>query len=569
VQLGTLVRIPRTYKNLQRLREIVGVVVKYGFGDLVARLELENALELGRSLVRFRRQRRELVHYTTEERIRMAFEELGPTFVKLGQILATRPDVIPMAVVHELRKLQDAVPPFGSAAARAQIESEIGHPIAELFAEFEDAPIAAASIAQVHRARLPSGEEVAVKVRRPGLEQVIGTDLEILRGLATLLEENAPELRGYAPVEMVEEFARAIQLEVDLSNEASNMQRFARNFAGDPQVHVPVLYESHSTSAVLTMEFVDGIKAKDLAGLDAAGIDRKKLAAAGVEFCLRQVFDHGFFHADPHPGNLFVLPGGVIAPIDMGMMGVLEPEMIDALLELLVGILLRDAEKIARLFARLDLVDERVDRVRLRRDIAALLERYATLPIGEVDVAALIASLFEVLQRHHVRVPPELLLMGKALATVDGMARDLDPTLDPIEAVRPYVLKTWLRRLADPRFLARDWIQTANDIVETATTLPGDLRAIARDLRRGELRIATRHEGLETGIREQARSANRQLLALLVAATTLASSILVASNAGAMLGPLPITAWLGIAGLLLAGSGFWLLAYGVLRSGRF
>jgi len=569
VELGALVRIPRTFKNLQRLREILGVIVKYGFGDLVARLEIENALELGLSLLRFRRQRRELVRYTTEERIRMAFEELGPTFVKLGQILATRPDLIPMTLIVELRKLQDAVPPFGSAAARNQIESALGRPIAELFAEFDDAPIAAASIAQVHRARLFSGEEVAVKVRRPGLEQVIGTDLEILRGLASLLEENAPELRAYAPAEIVEEFARAITLEIDLSNEASNMQRFARNFAGDPKVHVPQLFETHSKPAVLTMEFVRGIKAKDIPGLDAAGIDRRKLAAGGVEFCLRQVFDHGFFHADPHPGNLFVLPGEVIVPIDMGMMGVLEPELVDALLELLVGILLRDAEKIARLFARLELIDDRVDRVRLRRDIAALLERYASLPIGQVDVAALIGSLFEVLQRHRVRVPPELLLMGKALATVDGMARDLDPTLDPIEAVRPYVLKTWLRRLADPRFLARDWIRAASDIIETATTLPGDLRAIARDLRRGELRIATRHEGLESLVREQARSANRSLLAVLVGATTLASSLLIASGTGALLGPLPITAWLGVAGLTLAGSGFWLLAYGVLRSGRF
>ena len=569
MQLGALVRIPRTFKNLARLREILGVIVQYGFGDLVARLELESTLELARSLVRFRRQRRELVRYTTEERIRMAFEDLGPTFVKLGQILATRPDLIPMSLVIELRKLQDAVPPFGSEAARNQIESALGRPIAELFAEFDDAPIAAASIAQVHRARLFSGEEVAVKVRRPGLEQVIGTDLEILRGLASLLEENAPELRAYAPAEIVEEFARAITLEIDLSHEASNMQRFARNFADDPQVHVPKLFEAYSSPAVLTMEFVRGIKAKDLAGLDAAGIDRKKLAAGGVEFCLRQVFDHGFFHADPHPGNLFVLPGEVIAPIDMGMMGSLEPEMIDALLELLVGILLRDAEKIARLFARLGLIDERVDRVRLRRDIAALLERYAALPIGEVDVAALIGNLFEVLQRHRVRVPPELLLMGKALATVDGMARDLDPTLDPIEAVRPYVLKTWLRRLADPRFLARDWIRAASDLVETATTLPGDLRAIVRDLRRGELRLATRHEGLDTLLREQARSANRSLLALLVAATTLGSAILVASGTGPLLGPLPVTAWLGIAGLGLAGSGFWVLAYGVLRSGRF
>jgi len=317
------------------------------------------------------------------------------------------------------------------------------------------------------------------------------------------------------------------------------------------------------------MEFVRGIKARDIAALDAAGIDRKALAASGVEFCLRQVFDHGFFHADPHPGNLFVLPGGVIAPIDMGMMGTLEPEMIDALLELLVGILLRDAEQIAKLFARLGLIDDRVDRPRLRRDIGDLLERYASVPIGQVNVAALIGQLFEVLQRHRVRTPPELLLMGKALATVDGMARDLDPTLDPIEAVRPYVLKTWLRRLADPRFLARDWIRAASDLFETATTLPGDLRAIVRDLRRGELRIATRHEGLDTLLREQARSANRSLLALLVAATTLGSAILVASGTGPLLGPLPVTAWLGIAGLGLAGSGFWVLAYGVLRSGRF
>jgi ubiquinone biosynthesis protein len=569
MQLGALVRIPRTVKNLQRLREIVGVVVKYGFGDLVARLELEGTVELTRNLLRFRRERRELVRYTTEERIRMALEELGPTFVKLGQILATRPDLIPLGLVHELRKLQDAVPPFGSAAARAQIESSLGRPIDALFASFDDEPIAAASIAQVHRAVLSGGDRVAVKVRRPGLAQVIGTDLEILRGLASLLEENAPELRAYAPVEIVEQFAHAILLEIDFGHEASNMQRFARNFAGDANVHVPRVYASHSSDAVLTMELVDGVKAKDLAGLDAAGIDKKRLAQVGVEFCLRQVFDHGFFHADPHPGNLFVLPGGVIAPIDMGMMGELEPELVDALLELLVGVLLRDAEKIVRLLARLGLVDDDVDRLRLRRDVGELLERYASVPIGQVDVAALIGRLFEVLQRHRVRVPPELLLMGKALATVDGMARDLDPTLDPIEAVRPYVLKTWLARLADPRFLARDWIRAAQELVEAATTLPGDLRAITRDLRRGTLATRTRVEGLETLVREQSRSANRSALALLVAATTLGSAWLLASGSGPSLGPLPLTAWLGLAGLLFAGSGFWLLAYGVLRSGRF
>ncbi|RIK98605.1 MAG: hypothetical protein DCC71_20865 [Proteobacteria bacterium] len=569
MQLGALVRIPRTYKNLQRLREIASVVVKYGFGDLVARLELESTVDLARTLVRFRRERRELVRYTTEERIRMAFEELGPTFVKLGQILATRPDLVPMSLVLELRKLQDAVPPFGSDAARQQVEAELGRPIAELFAEFEPMPIAAASIAQVHRARLPSGEEVAVKVRRPGLAQTIATDLEILRGLAALLEQNVPELSAYAPGEIVEQFAAAITLEIDFRNEASNMQRFARNFAGDRSVHVPVVYESHSTDGVLTMEFVRGHKAKDREALEASGIDTKRLAQIGVEFCMKQVFEHGFFHADPHPGNLFVLPGPVIVPIDMGMMGTLETELVDALLELLVGVLLRDAGKIVSLFERLELVDERVDRKRLARDLTGFLERYADVPIGQVNVAALIGTLFEMLQRHRVRVPSEMLLIGKALATVDGMARDLDPTLDPIEAIRPYVLKTWLKRLADPRFLARDWIDAAREAVETATTLPRDLRVIASNLRRGELRTVTQLAGLETLVREHARSANRSVLALLVGFNTLASALLIASGTGPLLGPLPITAWLGLVGLLLSGSGFWLLTYGVLRSGRF
>jgi ubiquinone biosynthesis protein len=215
------------------------------------------------------------------------------------------------------------------------------------------------------------------------------------------------------------------------------------------------------------------------------------------------------------------------------------------------------------------LVAERVDRKRLLRDVADFLDRYASVPIGQVNVAALVGTLFEILQRHHVRVPSELLLIGKALATVDGMARDLDPTLDPIEAIRPYVLRTWLRRLSDPRFLARDWIELAGDTVTAATSFPRDVHAILTDLRRGELALRVRSEGLETLIRESSRSANRSALALLVGSATLGSAWLLASGAGPALGPLPITAWLGLAGLGLAGSGFWILAYGVLRSGRF
>src|SRR4029453_18805808 len=311
------------------------------------------------------------------------------------------------------------------------------------------------------------------------------------------------ELRPYAPREIVEEFASAITREADFGLEAANMQRFARNFAGDPHVHVPIVYESYSAPSVLTMEFIRAHKVRDRAALEAAGIDPRKLAAVGVEFCLKQVFEHHFFHADPHPGNLFVLPGEILVPIDMGMMGTIDAALVHALLELLVGVLLRDADQIVRLFARQGLIAERVDKTRLRRDVADFLDRYPTVPIGQGNVPARVGTLFEILQRHRVRVPSELLLIGKALATIDGMARDLDPTLDPIEAVRPYVLRTWLRRLSDPRFLARDWLELASDTATAVTSFPRDAHAILTDLPRGERALRVRPAGLQPLARGQ------------------------------------------------------------------
>jgi ubiquinone biosynthesis protein len=569
VQLGTLVRLPQTVKNLQRLREILAVVAKWGFNDLVVRLDLENVVERTRNLVLWRRNREAAVRYTPEERIRHAFEELGPTFVKLGQILATRPDLIPMSLVLELRKLQDDVPPFDGALARAQVEASLGRPIEAVFARFDERPLAAASIAQVHRARLHSGEEVVVKVRRPNLEAIVRTDLEIMRTLAALLEQNAPEMQQWRPLAIVEEFQRALSREVDLTNEAFNLVRFAANFARDPHVHVPKAYLDASSDAVLTVEFIDGVKMSDLPGLERMGIDRKRLAQVGVEFCLKQVFEHGFFHADPHPGNLFVLPGEVIAPIDMGMMGSLEPELVDALLELLVGMLLRDADKIVKLLFRLGLIDDRVDVPVMRRDVKELIDRYWAVPIGEVDVATLIGRLFEVLQRHRVVMPSELLLIGKALATVDGMARELDPQLDPLRAIRPYILKQYLRRLSDPRWLARDVVDTGRAWLEAVSAVPGDLRAITRELRRGDLQLRTRVEGIEALVREQGRSANRSALATVLAATLIGSAWLLTAEVGPRVLGLALTSWLGIGGLLLAAGGWSLLVLGFLRSGRF
>ncbi len=570
MRLATLVGLPRTVRNLQRLREIVGVVAKYGFGDLVARLDLfESSRDLARSLLRWRKQPDAIVDASTEARIRMALEELGPTFVKLGQILATRPDLIPMSLILELRKLQDHVPPFSPAEARRQVETELGRPIEAVFERFATEPLAAASIAQVHRARLLGGDEVVVKVRRPGLTAAVRTDVEILQALAELAEENAPELRQYSLVAIADEFARAIGREIDLSHEAANMQRFARNFADDAHVRVPRVYPEASTGKVLTMEFIDGVKATDLASLDAQGIDRKKLAQLGVDFCLKQVFEHGFFHADPHPGNIFVLPGEVIAPLDMGMMGTLEPDTIDDLLVLLAGVLLRDVDKLIRLFLRMGLIDDRADVARLRRDLTELIDRYASVSLASVDVSAYLASLFEMLQRYHVVVPSDLLLIAKAMSTVEGMARELAPDLDPMQAMRPYILQVYLRRLSDPRFLARDWIEVARSLGTLVADLPGDLHRITRDLRRGDLTLSVRAHGMDGWVREQARGQNRVGMSILVASVVLGSSWMIASGAGPELLGLRLSTWLGLFGLGTAGIGYLPEGFGFLRSGRF
>ncbi|MCA9772171.1 MAG: AarF/ABC1/UbiB kinase family protein, partial [Myxococcales bacterium] len=385
MQFTTLMRIPQTYKNLARLREILGVVVKYGGGDLVARLELEGYLELGRNLLRFQQTKHEVARFTTEQRIRMAFEELGPTFIKLGQILATRPDLIPMPLVVELRQLQDNVPPFSPAASKRQIEEELGKPVEELFARFEEQPLAAASIAQVHRATLKTGEEVVIKVRRPNLAEIIKTDLDIMGLLAEMIDKNIPESRQYDPVGMARQFARSILVEIDLSHEAFNIHKFARNFEGDPHIHVPRVFDEFSTDKILTMEFIQGIKASHIDEIVAAGMDRSELSRIAIDFVMRQTFVHGFFHADPHPGNIFILPNHVIAPIDMGMMGTLDQEMIDNLLELIVGIVLRDIDKILKLFQKLDLIDEAVDFAGLRKDGQELLDRYSTASLVDVD----------------------------------------------------------------------------------------------------------------------------------------------------------------------------------------
>ena len=521
-----LASIPNRIRSLPRLPQIVRVLAKYGFGDVVGRIGLDSALHAIRSRV-FSSVDARFHALSTEERLRLMLEDLGPTFVKLGQVMATRPDMIPMSLIQELRKLQDKVKPFDTEGIRAHVEAELRRPIAEVFAEFDDKPLAAASIAQVHLARLEDGRRVVLKIQRPNLERVIETDLVLLYWLAELAEERLPEIRRYQPLELVSEFHRSILKEIDFETEAYHIRRYAKNFAGDPEVYVPALIDELTTSKILCEEFIDGIKLNDPELHRRADIDLKRIARSGVRIIIEQALVHGFFHADPHPGNIFVLPGNRICFIDFGMMGILDQERIDELLQFLVAILTRDVERMTRLFARLDLIGEDVDVRGLQRDVDDLICRFQSIELARLDVGKFLNQVFEVIIRHDVKVPADLLLVGKALATIEGVGRDIYPELNALEEIRPIILKIWLRRMADPSYHARGARRAFEDGLLLLETAPRELRLALRKLREGGLTLKADLDDLRAATRAQAQSTNRLALAVVIGSLALAAAYLI------------------------------------------
>lgn len=572
MDLINLMRWPQRIRNLQRFRQILGVVARYGFGDLITRLDLDTHLSWVRRLVgrAFRRHAPEpAVVYITEERIRMALEELGPTFIKFGQILATRADLIPMSLVLELRKLQDQVPPFPPEEAVRIIERELGAPLAALFSRFEHEPIAAASIAQVHVAYLPSGEKVVIKVQRPNLQRILAIDLDILRILARLVEERIPESRPYNPTGIVEEFSRSIFQEIDFTREAYHIVRFAENFKGVDFVYVPQLFKSHCSARVLTMEFIEGIRGDDYAAMDRAGLDRKLLAERGTQAILKQVFVDGFFHADPHPGNLFILPENVICLIDYGLMGTVDEERVDELLIFLVSILTGNLDKMVNLFSQMELIDERVNVRAMKSEMKTLLDRYNRLPLGEIDIAVLIQEIFEIIQRYRVTAPPDLFLMAKAVATMEGVGQGLYPAFDPLANMRDFLLQIYLKRLTDPAYLAKRAYRNLDGLFSLVRRLPVDLGSILGKLRKGELAITLREERLDEQLLQRNRRTNRMVVAMLILSLNIGAPILVTQRAGPIVIGLHLTTLLGVIGFGLAGFLTVLVFISILRSDMF
>ncbi len=555
--------IGRTYRHLNRYRQILTVLFKYGFGDLVETLKIEQYIEIGLQMIS-RKRRERLEKLTRAERVRMALEELGPTYIKLGQVLSTRPDLVSVDFVNEFAKLQDKAPVVAFQAIKQTIEGELGRTLGVLFAEFDEAPLASASIGQVHHARLHNGDEVAVKVERPAITNIVEVDLEIMLHLATLAERHVEELAFHRPVKIVEEFVRTIEKEMDYTIEAASMGRVAGQFLDDETIYVPKVYGEFSTQRVLTIEYIDGIKISKTEDLCQAGYDCHLITARGADVLLKQIFAFGFFHADPHPGNLFVLPGNVICLLDFGMMGAVDRATREIFVTLVDSILRRDEPRMAQVLLRLTDWDEEPDKVQLEKDVADFIAQHLYRPLKEIQLARLLQHLLELATRHRMRIPPDIFLMIKALAQVEGVARGLDPEFDIIERAAPFIRDIKLARLAPGR-LAGDAIRLVEQSYEFLTDFPKDLLELSRSLRQKKLSFNLILKDLDKMLATHDQISNRISFAIIIAALIIGSALIVISNMPPLFYGISV---IGLAGFLAAGFlGIWLLV-AIIKKGR-
>jgi ubiquinone biosynthesis protein len=559
-----ILRVNRNIRTIRRYRTILGVLIKYGFGHFVEQLNIDYYLELGKRIVTLDKIPKDLERLSQAQRLRLAMEELGPTFIKLGQLLSTRPDVLGSAYIHEFSKLQDKVPGFSFEEVNAQIQRELGYPAEELFAEFSTTPLAAASIAQVHRGKLRSGEEVVFKVRRPGIVKIVETDIDVLMGLAYLIEQHIPTVALYDPVGLVKEFRRSIMRELNFTREGRTVDRFAVNFAESETVYTPKIFWDYTGDIVLTMEYVDGIKISALEELTAQGYDLKVVASRGADAFLKQVLDFGLFHADPHPGNVFILPNQVICMLDYGMVGRLGQDLKDQLIDLLQALLNRDVDKIiSQLLYSGELTDDS-DIKNLRRDLHDFIEDYYDIVLQDIKVGKLLSEFIEILTHHRIHFPADFMILAKALVIMEGVGRQLDPEFNMINHMRPYVNK-----LVFERFSPKNISEQAGRIVQAysslAKNLPQDIKEFVNRLNRNKFKIDLEHRGLEKLVTDLDRSSNRVSFAVVIGSLIVGSSLVMQIDKGPMILGFPL---LGLLGYSIAGFlGLW-LAIGILRSGR-
>ncbi len=549
-----------TVRNVQRLRTITAVLIRHGFGQVIEKLGLEYRI-LVKKLKRSRQET--LPQLSTAVRARMVLEDLGPTFAKLGQVLSTRPDLIPPGFVQEFKKLQDRVQPISSREISDQITIALGKPPDHIFSFFETKPIASASIGQVHKAVLRSTDErVVVKVQRPSIRSTIESDIDILYLLARLIEHNVPETRMYSPIGMIEEFDKAIHRELDYTVEAQNIIRFRNNFKHDHTIYVPKVYREYSTRNVLVIEYIDGVKISEFAGPTDV---KKQIARNGFRSMLKQIFLDGFFHGDPHPGNLFVLKNNTIAFLDFGMMGRLDEEMRDELADLLIAVINQDVARIAQILAHLGTQTQEINMRMFRNDVADIVERYYGVPLEQIEIGTITREMIDTAIKHRVKIPSGYTLMLKALLTIESVGKQLDPEMNAIEEARPMIGRIVKERWNPHRIFSHSIVGFKN-LSLVLRDLPLQIHQILEEVRQGRLHIEFEHMHLDRLVLVLEAASNRISASLVIAALIIGSSIVIHTNRGPMFMGFPL---LGIIGFVSAGVIGFALLISILRSGKF
>jgi len=562
-----LLGLSRYQHETTRLRQIVSVLIKYDFVDLAIRLGIEppaKILKIARRLIP-RKKPSAGAEQAASQRLVKALEELGPTFVKLGQLLSTRPDIMPQEYLTALSDLQDKVPGIPYKDVAAVIRTELGGPPEELFAQFDPMPVAAASLSQVHKAKLKTGEEVAVKVQRPGIEKTIESDLSILDSLTHLVEKRLHEFAAYEPVNLAHEFNRTVRAELDFIREAQNCDICRQNFANDPEILIPKIYWDRTTSRVITQDFISGIMGNDPAGMDKTGIDRKRVALIGCNAYMKMVFKHGFFQVDPHPGNLIALPDGRVAVIDYGMFGRLDEEIREKLLDILFAAYERRADQLVKVLMAASTAKEKVDESNLRVEVQYMLDRYFNADLKNIPIGKVIKQLLSIIHAFRLRLPSVFSVLLRGLVTAEGNGLLLDPDFNFAEQMRPYV-----EDLASKRYGPVSWLRNLRrsraDLEALLRDVPTDLKAIIERLKKGEVKLVLDEVELRKIIQNLEFSNDRLTVAIVLAAIIVGSSLIVFAAPTGLKVFVPI---IGIAGFVIAAVLGLGLLISILRSRKF
>ena len=544
--------IARLERHAKRLGEIAAVLGKYGLADLLGGLDYPWLKDKLRSA-----DGQALAGVTTAARVRMAMTELGTTFIKLGQMLSTRADLVGKEMTEELAELQSNVPAESTESARAIIEQDLGAALEELFAEFDETPIAAASIAQVYGAVLLGGERVVVKVRRTGIESKVVTDLEILQLLTELIEKQSASLRPYQPVAIVRQFRRTLLREMDFTYEKRNLEEFALHFSDDPTVSIPRSYPELCSHQIVTMDRLDGIPGTDIEALKASGENLAEFAKRGANMYLEMVFRDGFYHSDPHPGNLMLLPGAVVGVVDCGQVGRIEDELRDEVESLLLGIVENDAALVTEQVLRLGSVPPDCPHDRLRADLDDFMADYVGHPLTDINVGSALSSLIEIIRRYHITLPPPLAVLLKTIIVLEGTSRRFSPDVSLAELMQPFCQGIVMRRFG-PKRLVRRARRAYRDWDRFISALPRDLTDLLARFRDGTLTVHLDHRHLDPIV-------NRLVLGVLTAALFLGSSQLWSSQAQPVLFGISVFGALGYMLSLFLG---WRLLRAIRRSGN-